>query len=44
MLRNERRNYEPKKASQSQSQKKKKKNATTKDKRPLLLFRFTDFE
>ena len=43
MLRNERRNYEPKKASQSQSQKKKK-NATTKDKRPLLLFRFTDFE
>ena len=42
MLRNERRNYEPKKASQSQSQKKK--NATTKDKRPLLLFRFTDFE
>ena len=43
MLRNERRNYEPKKASQSQIQKKKK-NATTKDKRPLLLFRFTDFE
>ena len=41
MLRNERRNYEPKKASQSQ---KKKKKATTKDKGTLLLFRFTDFE